>query len=170
METYDKNIPDIPDAAKKEIPRAVMSSDVKNEREFRRYVKKDGTFCKDFENFFNRDTGRQDSAGRIVYETTMTKDQAEKLIIEVCEKAGRKVTRDTLSGRLRATPGWDLNIRVPGMTQSEQKASTVPEGVLRERLNNQLILEQSRRIDELTAAIAKSTTSKRDGLTAKAGK
>jgi len=162
MEKYDKNIPDIPDANKKEIPKAVMSAEVKLERDVRRYIKKDGTFCKDFEQFFNRDTGKIDPAGRIIYEPTMTKAEAQKLITDLCEKSGRTVEVDSFTGRPKATPGWNLDIRVPGMSQSEQKSPTVPEGVLREKLNNQLILDLKKQNEEMAAAIKKLTENKEE--------
>jgi hypothetical protein len=153
MEKIDKNIPDIPDFNEQEIPRARISEEVLNERNVRRYTRKDGTFNKDFERSFDRNTNKLDSVGRIIYEQVMTKEEAQKYITELCEMTGRKVVIDSLSGRPRAVPGWNLEIRVPGMSQSEQKAATVPEGELRERINNQLILDQRNQIDELTIVV-----------------
>ena len=145
---------EIPDFNKQEIPKAVLTAEVQAERNVRRYLRKDGTFNKDFEHFFDKDTGKFDSGGRIIYEPTMTKEQAHELITKLCEDTGRKVTIDPISGRPQAVPGWNLDIRVPGMAQSEQKAATVPEGALRERLNNQLLIEQRSLINELAEQVA----------------
>ena len=145
---------EIPDFNTQPIPKAVMTAEVLGERNFRRYTKKDGTFCKDFEHFFDKDTGKFDEGGRIIYEPTMTKEQAQKFITDLCEKTGRTVVVDSLGGRPRAVPGWNLDIRVPGMGQSEQKAAAVPEGVMRERLNNQLLLDQRGQINELKETVA----------------
>jgi len=146
--------PDIPDFNKQEIPKAVMSAEVLGERNVRRYTKKDGMFCKDFEHFFDKDTGKIDNGTRIIYAPTMTKQQAQEFITKLCEDTGRKVVIDALSGRPQAVPGWNLDIRVPGMGQSEQKAATVPEGTLRERLNNQLLMDQRDQINNLTQKLA----------------
>ena len=149
-----QGIQEIPDFNKQEIPKAVLTAEVQAERNVRRYIKKDGTFNKDFEHFFDKDTGKFDSGGRIIYEPTMTKEQARDFITKLCEDTGRKMTTDPISGRPQAVPGWNLDIRVPGMAQSEQKAATVPEGVLRERLNNQLLMEQRSMVNNLAQQVA----------------
>jgi len=149
-----QGIQEIPDFNKQEIPKAVLTAEVQAERNVRRYIKKDGTFNKDFEHFFDKDTGKFDSGGRIIYEPTMTKEQARDFITKLCEDTGRKMTTDPISGRPQAVPGWNLDIRVPGMAQSEQKAATVPEGVLRERLNNQLLMEQRSMVNDLAQQVA----------------
>ena len=154
MAKIDRNVPDIPDFNERELPQAVLSAEVLGERNVRRYIRKDGVFNKDFEHFFDNDTGKFDSGGRIIYEATKTIAEAQAFITELCENTGRKVVIDSLSGRPRAEPGWNLDIRVPGMGQSEQKAPTVPEGVMRERINNQLLIDQRNQINELAQTVA----------------
>lgn len=161
-EKIDRNKPDIPDFNEQEIPQAEITPEVQAERNVRRYIRKDGMFIKDFEHSFDRNTGELDSGGRMIYIPSMTKAEAQAFITGLCENSGRKVVIDSLSKRPRAEPGWNLDIRVPGMSQSEQKAATVPEGVLRERLNNQLILDQRNRIDDLTSLV-KELLEKKDG-------
>ena len=117
---------EIPDFNEQEIPKAVMSDEVKDERNVRRYVKKDGVFCKGFVHFFDKDTGKFDAGGHIIYKPEMTEEQAQAFITEICEAAGRIVEIDSITGRPQAVPGWNLDIRVPGMRQSEEKAVTVP--------------------------------------------
>jgi len=158
---------EIPDFNEQEIPKAVMSDEVKAERNFRRYTKKNGVFCKAFEHFFDRDTGKFDAGGRIIYEPTMTKEQAEKLIVDLCKKAGRKIVVDSVTGRPQAVPGWNLDIRVPGMKQSEEMAVTVPAGALRERINNQALIDlreqnniMAEQIAHLTAQLAPADAAK----------
>ena len=150
---------DIPDFNKQEIPKAVLSAEIQAERDVRRYIKKDGTFNKDFVHFFDIDTGTFDSGGRIIYKPTKTVAEAQAFITKLCEDTGRKVSADAISGRLKAEPGWNLDIRVPGMASSEQKAAMVPEGVLRERLNNQLLIDQKSTINSLAEQVAYLTVS-----------
>ena len=64
---------------------------------------------------------------------------------------------DSITGRPQAVPGWNLDIRVPGMRQSEEKAVTVPEGVLRERLNNEILLSQRDQMKGMAEQIAHLT-------------
>lgn len=161
-EKIDRNKPDIPDFNEQEIPQAKMSEEALAERNVRRYIRKDGMFKKDFEHCFDRNTGELDSGGRMIYVPTMTKAEAQAFITDLCENTGRKVVIDTVSKRPRAEPGYNLNIRVQGMSQTEQKAATVPEGVLRERLNNQLILDQRNSIDELTSLVKKLLAEKKE--------
>jgi len=149
--------PDIPDFNAQEVPKAVMSADVLGERNVRRYIRKDGLFNKDFVHFFDRNTGKFDSAGRTIYEPTMTVDQAQELITKLCTDTGRKVVVDSISKRPMAVPGWNLDIRVPGMADAETKAATVPEGVLRERINNQVLIDQREMINDLTQKLAHLT-------------
>ena len=141
--------PDIPDIAKKGIPTVVLPPEVQLERDVRRYIRKDGVLVKDFQHLFDVDTGEQDSVGRIIYKRTMTDEEALKFVIDICEKAGRKVGMDSITGRYKAEPGWNLDIRVPGMSQSEQKAPTVTEASLREKMNQQLILQQQEQLDQM---------------------
>jgi hypothetical protein len=147
--------PDIPDFNEQKIPKAILTAEVQSERDVRRYICKDGKFNKGFEHFFDVETGKFGSKSEILYRATMTKEQAQKFITDLCEKSGRTVVIDSLTGRPRAVPGWNLDIRVPGMSLAEQRSPTLPEGVLRERLNNQLLLEQTKQIDELKATVAK---------------
>ena len=149
--------PDIPDFNAQEVPKAVMSADVLGERNVRRYIRKDGLFNKDFVHFFDRNTGKFDSAGRTIYEPTMTVDQAQELITKLCTDTGRKVVVDSISKRPMSVPGWNLDIRVPGMADAEAKAATVPEGVLRERINNQVLIDQREMINDLTQKLAHLT-------------
>jgi len=145
---------DIPDFNKQEIPKAVLTPEVQAERDVRRYIKKDGTFAKDFVHFFDIDTGKFDSGGRIIYAPTKTVAEAQEFITDMCKKTGRKVVVDSISGRPQAVPGWNLDIRVPGMGQSEQKAATEPEGVQREKLNNQLLMDMRAQINDLMETVA----------------
>jgi len=150
-------MPDIPDFNAQEVPKAVMSAEVLGERNVRRYIRKDGLFNKDFVHFFDRNTGKFDAAGRIIYEPTMTVDQAQELITKLCTDTGRKVVIDSISKRPMAVPGWNLDIRVPGMADAEAKAATIPEGVLRERINNQVLIDQREMINDLNQKLAHLT-------------
>jgi len=158
--------PDIPDFGKNEIPKVVLPPEVQLERDIRRYIRKDGTFVKDFERMFDADTGRMDSMGRVVYQKTMTDVQALKVITDLCDKTGRKVLIDEVTKRYAAEPGWNLEIRVPGMSQSEQNSPAITEATMREKMNQQLILSQQSQIAELTKSVKALT----EAATPKAGK
>ena len=149
--------PDIPDFNAQEVPKAVMSADVLGERNVRRYIRKDGLFNKDFVHFFDRNTGKFDAAGRAIYEPTMTVDQAQEFITKLCTDTGRKVVIDSISKRPMSVPGWNLDIRVPGMADAEAKAATIPEGVLRERINNQVLIDQREMMNGMAEQIAHLT-------------
>lgn len=135
-----ENIKDIPDAEAKAKPVVEMAPDVQAEREVRRYINKEGIFARDLEQLFAVATGI-DSSGRMQYRQTQTKESAEKMVTELLEKSGRKVGRDSISGRLKAAPGWNLNIRVPGMQKSEEKAASESDAHLQARVNQQQLLD-----------------------------
>lgn len=156
---------DIPDATSKKADKPPMAPGVQIERNARRYIRKDGVFIKDVEYLWRRNTGRYDAKGNPIFELEKTREEAEQLVTELLEQSGRKVAPDPISGRLKATPGWDLNIRVPGFEQSEQSAPKEPEGKLRERLNDQMLLEMREERTELlnTVAELKKTVEKLAG-------
>lgn len=147
---------DIPDMEAKDKPTVVLPPDVQAEREVRRYINKEGVFSKDIEQYFAVFKGI-DSDGKMVYEQTKTRAEAEQSVKELCEKTGRKVAADSTTGRLKATPGWNLNIRVPGMAQSEQKAAAESDAHLQARANQQQILDLRRQNEELAAQLKELT-------------
>jgi hypothetical protein len=144
---------DIPDTQKKEPPKADMPPHVQAEREVRRFIRKDGVFVKDFERLFDRFTGEIKN-GKCIYAATMSLAEAKRHVIELLEKTGRKIEHDPLTGRPKAVPGWDLNISVPGMEQSEQRAPVESDQVIRDRQNAQLIADQRKMIDELSEQLS----------------
>ena len=83
----------------------------------------------------------------------MTDKQALKVITDLCDKTSRKVSRDEVTKRYAAEPGWNLEIRVPGMSQSEQNSPAITEATMREKMNQQLILRQQADIAELTKSV-----------------
>jgi hypothetical protein len=98
--------PDIPDVNAGKAPTIVLPGPVTLERQVRRYIKKDGVFRKDF-------------YLATLHPTDVKAAEAE--VAEALQKSGRTVTTGA-DGRLRAEPGWNLEIRVPGMEVQEQKA------------------------------------------------
>jgi hypothetical protein len=139
---------DIPDAELKKPKPITLPVKVQRERDMRRYIRKDGVFRKDFENLFK---------GK-------TKAQAEKAIRGQCKLTGRKVETEVLTDRLKAVPGWDLSIRVPGMAREEQAAPKEPSGETRQKISDSLLLNVEKENKELKAALAK-VNAKLDGLT-----
>lgn len=129
---------DIPDAELKKPKPITLPVKVQRERDMRRYIRKDGVFRKDFEIMFK---------GK-------TKPQAEKIIRAQCKLTGRKVETESLTGRLKAVPGWDLTIRVPGMAREEQQAPKKPEGEDRQKINESLLLNVEKENKELKKQLA----------------
>ena len=129
---------DIPDAELKKPDPIKLPVKVQRERDIRRYIRKDGVFIKDFEIMFPR----------------MTKTQAEIPIRALCRLTGRKVEKESLTGRFKAVPGWDLSIRVPGMAREEQAAPKAPEGEERQKINESLLLAMEKENKELKKQLA----------------
>jgi hypothetical protein len=129
---------DIPDAELKKPKPITLPVKVQRERDMRRYIRKDGVFRKDFEILFK---------GK-------TKAQAEKAIRDQCKLTGRKVETESLTDRLKAVPGWDLSIRVPGMAREEQAAPKEPSGETRQKINESLLLAGQKEIEELKKQLA----------------
>ena len=151
--------PDIPDMAKKEPAKIVLTPPIKKERDFRRFTRKNGVLIKDFVNFFDVEDG-VDGTGRIRYKSTKTVEEATKFIRELCESAGRTVVNDELTGRLKAVPGWDLDIRVPGMESVEQNAAVEPDSAVRERQTNRMVDMLMEKVESLTAKFEQLIQSK----------
>lgn len=129
---------DIPDAELKKPKPITLPVKVQRERDIRRYIRKDGVFIKDFEIMFK---------GK-------TKVQAEKSIRDLCKLTGRKVENELLTGRLKAVPGWDLAIRVPGMAREEQAAPKEPSGETRQKINESLLLSVEKENKKLKKQLA----------------
>lgn len=144
---------DIPDATKKDKPKVVLAPEVQAEREIRAYIRKDGVFRKDMHALFAVDSGLRRHDGSVVYTYALSTEEAEKVATEACSKSGRSIKKDPVSGRPMAVPGWNLEIRVPGFEDSEQAAPAEKLGVLRERLNNKMLLEMKEQNDRLQARL-----------------
>lgn len=127
---------DIPDSDFKEPEKVVLPADVAQEREVRRYIRKDGVFIKDLPGLWELPTGERDVRGKVKTgpdnlpkrQRQFTLEEVNEFVIKECEKSGRTMSVDGLSGRPKATPGWDLTIHVPGQSQSEQQAAMPPTG------------------------------------------
>ena len=141
---------DIPDAELKKPKPITLPVKVQRERDIRRYIRKDGVFIKNFELMFK---------GK-------TKVQAEKSIRDLCKLTGRKVEKELLTDRLKAVPGWDLSIRVPGMAREEQAAPKEPSGETRQKINESLLLSVEKENKGLKSELAK-VNAKLDGLSKK---
>jgi hypothetical protein len=150
--TREVDIPDAEAARKKTV---VLPAKTQVERDIRRYIRKDGVFVKDLECMWDVDTGKRDSSGNMIRTATKTKEEAEKIVIELCEKTGRKVEKDPTSGRLRAVPGWDLAIHVPGMLREEANAPKAPEGEARMKINDNMLVALQKENQELKDTLAK---------------
>lgn len=129
---------DIPDAELKKPKPITLPVKVQRERDIRRYIRKDGVFIKNFELMFK---------GK-------TKVQAEKSIRDLCKLTGRKVETELLTDRLKAVPGWDLAIRVPGMAREEQVAAKEPSGETRQKINESLLLSVEKENKDLKKQLA----------------
>ena len=129
---------DIPDAELKKPKPITLPVKVQRERDIRRYIRKDGVFIKNFELMFK---------GK-------TKAQAEKSIRDLCKLTGRKVEKESLTDRLKAVPGWDLAIRVPGMAREEQAAPKEPSGETRQKINESLLLSVEKENKNLKKQLA----------------
>lgn len=129
---------DIPDVELKKPKPITLPKKVQGERDMRRYIRKDGVFRKDFEILFK---------GK-------SKAQAEKDIRDLCKMTGRKVETELLTDRLKAVPGWDLTIRVPGMAREEQAAPKEPSGETRQKINESLLLSVEKENKELKKQLA----------------
>ena len=143
---------DIPKFKQPEIPKAVLEPEVQTEREVRRYIRKDGVFIKDLDRLFLVDTGVI-KEGRIIYQKGMNIKEATSFVAELCEKSGRNIEIDALTERPKAAPGWNLNIQVPGMAQSEQKASLESDKSIQRRQQDQLVQDLRKRNVDLDARI-----------------
>ncbi len=141
---------DIPDAELKKPKPITLPVKVQRERDIRRYIRKDGVFIKNFELMFK---------GK-------TKVQAEKSIRDLCKLTGRKVEKELLTDRLKAVPGWDLAIRVPGMAREEQAAPKEPSGETRQKINESLLLSVEKENKDLKSELAK-VNAKLDALSKK---
>lgn len=133
---------DIPDVELKKPKPITLPQKVQRERDMRRYIRKDGVFRKNFEVLFK---------GK-------TKPQAEKVIRELCKLTGRKVETEMLTDRLKAVPGWDLSIRVPGMSREEQAAPKEPSGETRQKINESLLLTVKEENKELKKQLVEINT------------
>ncbi len=129
---------DIPDAELKKPKPITLPKKVQGERDMRRYIRKDGVFRKNFEIMFK---------GK-------TKAQAEKFIRGLCKLTGRKVETESLTDRLKAVPGWNLAIRVPGMSREEQVAPKAPEGEERQKIQESLLLKVEKENEDLKTQLA----------------
>ena len=141
---------DIPDAELKKPEPITLPVKVQRERDIRRYIRKDGVFIKNFENLFTKLVLK----GLKQVELKMPKAQAEEIIRDLCKLTGRNVEKGTLTGRLKAVPGWNLAIRVPGMAREEQKAPKAPEGEVRQKINESLLLSVEKENKELKKQLA----------------
>ena len=137
-QTVTKEV-DIPDAEAKEKKTIVLDPEVQAERDVRRYIRKDGVFIKDVEYLWYTPTGRILANGVAERTLTKTKEAAEEFVTELCEKSGRTVELDPVSKRPKATPGWDLSIRVPGMQDSEMFAPKTSQGDLQQAQTSELM-------------------------------
>ncbi len=133
---------DIPDAELKKPKPITLPVKVQRERDIRRYIRKDGVFIKNFEIMFK---------GK-------TKVQAEKSIRDLCKLTDRKIETESLTDRLKAVPGWDLAIRVPGMAREEQAAPKEPSGETRQKINESLLLSVEKENKELKKQLAEINT------------
>jgi len=133
--------PDIPDMANKDVPKAVLSEEQARERNVRRYTRKDGMFVKNYQNLFDV-LDRIDGNNRMIYKATKTAKEATEFIIDLCIASGRTVSEDIVTKRLKATPGWNLEITCPGMESVEQNAHVETESVVRQKRTD-MLLEQS---------------------------
>jgi len=140
---------DIPDTALKETPKIKLAPEIAEERHLRRYIRPDGVIVKNVHCMFI-DTIGYDKKQRPILKARYTPEEAEAVVIEIAEKAGRAIETDVISGRKKAVPGWSLDIRVPGMESSERKAPMKPVGEDRQKINEALIASQQATIDSLT--------------------
>ncbi len=140
---------DIPDAELKKPKPVTLPQKVQNERDMRRYIRKDGVFVKNFEilkHFEDVYPGKK-----------ITKVMAETCIRALCKQTGRKVETESLAGRLKAVPGWDLSIRVPGMAREEQASPKEPSGETRQKINESLLLSVEKENKGLKEQLAEIT-------------
>lgn len=139
---------DIPDTTLKQQEKVVLPAEIQRERDLRRYIAKNGMFRKGL-----RDMWRLlDDKGRPYY--TKTAEEAAAFVTDICEKAGRSVETDHMTGRLKAVPGWNLDIRVPGMASSEQSAPQKPEGEERQKINETALVHLQDENAQLRADVA----------------
>lgn len=137
---------DIPDAELKKPEPITLPPKIQNERDLRPHIRKDGVFKKNFE--------KSKRLERVFPGKKITKAMAEKYIRSLCELTGRKVEKEILTDRLKAVPGWDLTIRVPGMAREEQAAPKSPDGETRQKINEKLLLKQGEENKELKKQLA----------------
>jgi len=135
---------DIPDAkAAKKPVKGPVSPEVQAEGNLRQYIRPDGVFIKDLPSLriLQIRTGEMDKKTNAPkMKNKYTQAEAEELVIDMCEKSGRKIETDPVSGRPKAVPGWDLKIRVPGHENIEQYAPKEPEGAAREKIRDNAML------------------------------
>ena len=144
--------PDIPDLANKDVPKAQLTAEQALERNFRRYVRKDGLFIKDYQKIFDF-LDRIDANNRMIYKSTKTLEEATKIIVGLCESTGRVVEKDPVTKRLKATPGWNLDITCPGMESVEQNAHVDPDNVVRQRRTDLMLQQSQEQVSTLTGQV-----------------
>jgi hypothetical protein len=154
---------DIPDADLKRPKAIVLEEPIRLERESRRFIRKDGVFVKDFERFFdvpvlNEDgSNKRDDSGNVIRRKTMTDEEAKKKVIAELKASGRKIITDDATGRLKAVPGWLVDLHVPGMQKEEQHAETKHTAAVRTKLTEDLLATQAGQIRELQNSVKELT-------------
>ena len=143
---------DIPDHDFRKPDPIKLPSNVVTERTLRRYIRRDGMFRRNVEQFFARVSG-YDNQQLPVMELLKTAEEAAEVVKEMCEATGRTVEKDFLTGRWKAVPGWDLGILVPGMKSSEQYAPQKAAGEARQRISDALVAKQEDKINELSDVV-----------------
>jgi hypothetical protein len=146
---------DIPDVNSKGPVDTPMEPEVQQERTVRRYIRKDGMFRKDLKWLDTEDTGELDLNGDPVKKPGYTEIQATKIAVETIKASGRGVEKDPATGRLKAVPGWNLDIRVPGFGVIEQKAPKEPQGKIREEINDRALRDLQKQNEKLQEQLDK---------------
>ncbi|MEE9365899.1 MAG: hypothetical protein V3W44_04345 [Dehalococcoidales bacterium] len=152
VQTIPSTQVDIPDANAQEAPKIELPAPVKAERDIRRYIRPDGVFVKDLARAFDNPTSTAKD-GTAVLTPTFTDEEAEQHVRNLCEQSGRDVTTDYLTKRPKAVPGWDFNIQVPGMAQSEQKRPKAPDGETRIKVAEGAVAQLQEANQELQATV-----------------
>lgn len=146
---------DIPDANTKSPEAAPLAPEVQQERTVRRYIRKDGMLRKDLRWLDPEDTGKLDPNGNPIRKPRYTEIQAAKIAVETIKASGRGVEKDPATGRLKAVPGWNLDIRVPGFGVIEQKAPKEPHGKIREEINDRALRDLQKQNEKLQEQLDK---------------
>ena len=118
---------DIPDANFKPAPQVELADHVKSESILRQYLRPDGVFVKDLAGAFTTVKGVAKN-GTETRVRTLTLEQANEHVKQLCIVSGRNVEVDFISKRPKAVPGWDQSIHVPGMDHEEQNAPKTAKG------------------------------------------